>query len=179
MNKTRLLEVLDSHKFTVEKSEMFLKNHEEFVYCVNEDKHLSLIVKEYQEYSQSKIINDVMKVRTILKEHEINIWNSYYLILCTSVELLEEIGTKIYSIERNSKGLRKYVIMSEADLYRIPFIKDSYSEEISLNFETNFEEILSTSDQEVSMLLKWILESDGDFLEIKKPLIKDRINKFL
>ncbi|MGV3266478.1 ABC-three component system middle component 1 [Cytobacillus pseudoceanisediminis] len=175
MNKSELLEVLDRQKFIVKNTEMFQKNYKEFVYCYNYEKKISLIVKEYEQFSQSSIVEDVMQVRMLLRANEINIWNSYYIILAP--RLSEQAEKKIYSIERNPKGLRKYVITNERDLYRIPFIKLEQSSGILLNFESSFNDILSSNDQDVIKFLEWIMESQGDTIEIKKSIIKDKITK--
>jgi hypothetical protein len=173
MNSSKLLEFLDGQKFIVKNTEMFQSNYQEFVYCYNHENKISLIFKEYQEFSQASILEDVMQVRKLLRENEINIWNSYYIILAP--KLSDE--KRIYSIERNPKGLRKYVITNERDLFRIPFIRLEQSGEFVLNFESNNNEILSSDDQGVTEYLEWIMESQGDLVEIKKSIIKDKISK--
>lgn len=167
------MEFLDGQKFIVKNTEMFQSNYQEFVYCYNHEKKVSLIFKEYQVFSQKNILEDVMKVRKLLRENEINIWNSYYVILAP--KLIEE--KRIYSIERNPKGLRKYVITNEKDLFRIPFIRLEKSEEFVLNFDSSDNEILNSDDQIVNEYLKWIMEAQGDLVEIKKSIIKDKISK--
>lgn len=179
MNKIKLLEVLYKHHFIVEKSEVFLNNHEEFIHCINKDNQISLIIKEYRHQDLLNVDNDVMKVRAILRENNINIWNSYYLVLLVSGEISAAVDSKIYSMERKPQGLRKYVIISENDLYRIPFIANRKVDTVSLNFAANFDEFLKTDDIEAKDFLEWIIESGGDFIEIKKKIVREKVNELI
>lgn len=88
-----------------------------------------------------------------------------------------DLGSKIYNIERNSKGLRKYVVLEESDLFRIPFIKDKEKNNTSLNFISDFNQVLQTEDEDVNELIKWVIESEGEFLELKKTILKEKINE--
>ena len=177
MDKSRLLSILDKYSFIVEKSEVFSKLDEDFIYCVNKDRNISIIIKQYKEFNQMSILDDVIKVRGILRENNINIWNSYYLISFVNSEVLSGSESKVYSIERNSRGLRKYVIINEEDLYRMPFIKPYQAERVLLDFKTNFNEILETEDKEITKVLRWIMESNGDLVDIKKQTIKEKISE--
>lgn len=179
MNKIKVLEILYKHHFIVEKSEVFLNNHEEFIHCINTDNQISLIIKEYHQHDLLNVDDDVMKVRTILRENNINIWNSYFLVLLASGEISAAIDSKIYSIERRPQGLRKYVIISENDLYRIPFIENREVDDVSLNFAANFDEVLKTDDLETKGFLEWIIDSDGDLIEIKKSVIREKVNELI
>lgn len=178
MNKTELLEIFSEKYFVVKNSELFLGNHEEFIHCFNDDKKISLIIKEYETKDNTRILNDVMKVRNILRENDINIWNSYFLILLNEGDL-ESIDPKNYGIERNSQGLRKYVINQKSDIYRMPFIEDDDGGSTKLDFTGDFNKILKTDDPELEVYLKWLINSDGDFVEIKKKAIKDKINEII
>ncbi|MGG4468459.1 ABC-three component system middle component 1 [Paenibacillus alvei] len=177
MTKTEILEILYKHDFIVQKSEIFISNLEEFIHCVNLDRQISLIIKEYSQHDLSNVSNDVMKVRRILRENNANIWNSYFLILLSSFDNFKDL--KVYSIERNAQGLRKYVIVSENDLYRIPFIENIEENNISLNFAANFSEFFKTNDIETQGILEWIIDSDGEFVEIKKNLIKEKVKEII
>lgn len=179
MNKINLLEFLHKHHFIVGKSEFFLNNHEEFIHCINTDKQISLIIKEYHQKDLLNVDDDVMKVRSILRENDINIWNSYFLVLLASGEISAAVDAKIYSIERKPQGLRKYVIISESDLYRIPFIENRKVDDTLLNFAANFDEVLKTDDLEIKGFLEWIIDLDGDFIEIKKSVIKEKVNELI
>lgn len=177
MSKMNILEILSHHNFPIKQSEIFLKYHEEFIHCVNEENQISLVIKEYDENNLLAINDDVMRVRAILRENNINIWNSYFLILLTAST--STVDSKIYHIERKPQGLRKYVILSKDDLYRIPFIEKSKDDNVSLNFSTNFDEFLETDDLEVKKFLEWMINNNGEYVEIKKSEIKENINKLI
>lgn len=177
MDKSKLLSVLDKFNFVVEKSEVFSVFDEEFIYCVNKNNNISIVIKKYKEFSEENILEDVLKARGLLRENNINIWNSYYLILFSNPKNLLKTKPNVYSIERNSKGLRKYVVLNEDDLYRIPFIKPDQINRANLDFQTNFMEILNTDDSDISKIIRWIMESDGDLIEIKKRTIKEKISE--
>jgi hypothetical protein len=177
VKKSEILIFLDRYNFNVDKSEIFIKEHEEFVYCYREKNNVGFIIKEYNDYTNAQIMEDVIKIRTILRQQNINIWNSYYIILINSASISNEIGSKIYNIERNSKGLRKYVVLDESDLFRIPFIKHEDPNTTSLNFISDFNQVLYTEDNDVRELIQWVIESEGEFVELKKPVLKEKINE--
>lgn len=178
MDKIKLLEILSNKNFVVKNSEFYLGNHEEFIHCFNEDKKISLIIKEYETKDNTTILNDVMKVRKILRENNVNIWNSYFLILLNQGDS-ENIDVKNYGIERNSQGLRKYVINDNNDVYRMPFIKKDDGNSTKLDFTGDFKEILKTDDSELQDYLNWLIDTDGDMVEIKKKVIKEKINELI
>ncbi|MCC3359552.1 ABC-three component system middle component 1 [Bacillus sp. REN16] len=177
MDKSKLLQYLDDNKFIFEKSEIFIRGDEEFIYCINRNTNISIVIKQYKDFDLSEILQDVTIARSILRENDINIWNSYYLILFLDPDSLLESISKIYSIERDSKGLRKYVILDEDDLYRMPFFEPNRTSGISLDFETNFNEIIFTENREIITLMKWIMEMNGDLIDLKKQKIKEKISE--
>lgn len=180
MNKSELMEILDVNNFVVEKSEMFSMDDKEFIYSYNEGINHGFVIKEYKsnQCNIGKVLEDVLNARIILRKHNINIWNSYFLVLIDFEEKKEnEISSHIYNIERNSSGLRKYVIIDKEDLLRIPFIKTSQENIMKLNFSSNLNEVLFTEDKEVGNFINWILEEEGEFQELKRSVVKEKINK--
>lgn len=86
-----------------------------------------------------------VKVRKILSEKNLNVFNSYLLIL-----IEEKINYEFfYLIERNNIGIRKYVVKHQTDLERVTFL--------------NFQEKINSSAQPNS-----ISEENSEF--IKKTL---------
>lgn len=179
MNKSEILNIVSSSNFTVKNTEFFLKEDpEEFFFCENDQTLTSLIVKEYFEIDYDKIISDVSKTRVILRKHNVNIWSTYFLIVYNG-NLAEDEKTEVYSIERNSQGLRKYVIANETDLFRIPFINDPEVHKGELDFEKTLSEVLETDDLELKKLYKWMIEEEADYTIIDKNKMKQKINQVL
>jgi len=178
LDQSKILSNLHEHNFIVQNSEMFLENSG-LIYCYNEVLNIGFIVKEYPDYCLENIMSDVIAARSILRNLNINIWNTYFIILLNIAYSDKDNYREFYQIERNSKGLRKYLILEESDLYRIPFIENHEKEETSLNFAANFNEILKTKDEEVDELIKWIFKEDGEYKEIQKKNIKAKINEIL
>ncbi|WP_211656158.1 ABC-three component system middle component 1 [Planococcus alpniumensis] len=92
--------------------------------------HINVFVKPYNSDVEAKdIITDTMRVREKLAESQgINIWNSYMLI-CPE-ESIEKNVDLILTVEKDTTALRKYVIYSETDINRIPFLDDTISENV-------------------------------------------------
>ncbi|MGI1809697.1 ABC-three component system middle component 1 [Priestia sp. TGN 0903] len=180
MNQSKVLSNLHEHNFIVQNSEMFLENSG-LIYCYNKALNIGFIVKEYSNYNLDNIMSDVIAARSILRNLNINVWNTYFIILLNIADLDKNKNKyrEFYQIERNSKGLRKYLILEESDLYRIPFIESYEEEGTSLNFTANFNEILETKDEKVDELIKWIFSEDGEYKEIQKKNIKEKINEIL
>ncbi len=86
---------------------------------------------------------------------------------------------KNYNIERNSIGLRKYVINEASDLYRIPFIKEESSESNELNFSKSLNEILSTDDPELKKIYDWMIKEDASYTDLGTKKIQDKVNEIM
>lgn len=72
-----------------------------------------------------------VKVRKILNDKNLNVFNSYLLIL-----IEEKIDYEIfYLIERNNIGIRKYVIKHKTDLERVTFL--NFQEKINSSVSPN------------------------------------------
>lgn len=217
MKRSQCLKVLHTHNFIVQDSDFFLESNDLY-YCYNQFLNIGFVVKEYPNYCSDSIMSDVALARSILREINANVWNTYFIILLSndnankntkdqldssdankdSNDLLYRSDTnkdnnnpldssnfnkdsnkEFYQIERDSKGLRKYLILEEEDLYRIPFIRSEKEQETSLNFASDFNEILKTKDQDVNELVEWIFSQDGEYKEIQKKNIKIKINEIL
>ncbi|HDR7378768.1 TPA: hypothetical protein QCX22_003944 [Bacillus toyonensis] len=175
MKKSELLSILDSNNFIVSKSELFIKkSNTEYAYCFNRKLNTGFVVKKYQHFDYENILKDVIDVFLLLKKNEINIWNTYYIILLELDKESKEKHSDFYKIERNSQGLRKYVIMTKNDLYRIPFLFNLQNKE-ELNHISNMKGFLHTGEKEIDDFIEWIIEAvESD--EIKRNDIKVRVD---
>ncbi|WP_423752128.1 ABC-three component system middle component 1 [Exiguobacterium indicum] len=120
------------------------------------------------------MLEDVTRVKKVLRSNDYNIWNSYFLILLSTSNTI-----KNYNIERNSIGLRKYVINEASDLYRIPFIKEESSESNELNFSKSLNEILSTDDPELKKIYDWMIKEDASYTDLGTKKIQDKVNEIM
>lgn len=112
-----------------------------------------------------KIILEASLVRDILLRQKLNVWNSYYL-LCTGGDRLIDEET-IYTIERDSLSIRKFVIRSMADIRRIPFLDDNNDTYTELN-KNSIDDI--EQDPTISYLLKNLRDKEGERKALKKKL---------
>lgn len=108
-----------------------------FIYSIKENDNLICDIN-----------NIAFKLKSVLKNKDINVWNSY-MIICINIK---EIDKDIMLIERDSKYLRKYVVIDDLDFERIYFLNkndksDSFKEknkkESDINLSTDIEYIIS------------------------------------
>jgi hypothetical protein len=174
INKIKAIEFLSKLDFQVEKSELFIEFDDEIAYLFNPKNNISLIIKQYKKFDEKEIMNDVIKARLLLRELDINIWNTYYLILLDE----NDFSKKWYNIEKNSKGIRKYLIFSEDDFLRIPFLERKPTEILGdLVFDNNLSEILSSENDAVNKLIRWILDDEGEFSVINHNKLKEKVRQ--
>lgn len=175
MNKTTFINIISTKNYEIINDTKLIKdNPEEFLYCENNLTKKILIAKEYTEINSKIILEDVSRVKKILRSNNYNIWNSYFLILLSISDI-----TKSYTIERNSKGLRKYVINEASDLYRIPFIKEESSGPNELNFSKSLNEILSTDDPDLKEIYDWMIKKDASYTDLGSREIQNKVNEIM
>lgn len=122
MKYSQVIEWLRQNNFEVEQSEKF---YPDYYFCKKDQ--INVIVKEYKDKEGifSQVRSDAIDARTILSKGGENIWNTYFFICKES----EEMNIP-YSLEKDSIGLRKYVINSQDDFNRIPFLdQENYYKE--------------------------------------------------
>lgn len=113
----------------------------------------NILLKYYPKPSVEIIKEESKKLREELFYGNYNVWNSYFLIC------VDESASKdfTYLIEKDKKGLRKYVIKNQKDFDRIPFL-DNVQE--SSQFKVEIFDGKNTSS-EVESILKHINSSNG------------------
>lgn len=178
LNKIKAIEYLLKENFQVEKSEKFIEFDEETVFLNNYSSKISVVLKEYQKFQEEKIIEDVVKTRAFLRNLDINIWNTYYLILLDNELNYFEDVKKYYSIEKNSKGIRKYLLVNNNDFIRMPFLekKTSLSKE-TLDFKKSIHELTVSKDEDINNLIEWIFDNNGEFDTIKRNILKGKVKE--
>lgn len=133
--------------------------------------HLSVIVQNHDLGMEIKDIKEEsIRIREKLHQLKINVWNSYY-ILCSDEEIVQN---DLFIIERDSIGLRKYVIKQENDLNRIPFL-DNQPVNI-INEPIQISDNLIDEDDIIKNLYTFIEQEDGTEIIISNESIKKLID---
>jgi len=140
-----------------------------------ENENLNVVLQNWEEgMDDKKIIDETIFIRNFILRKNMNVWNTYYLICADEEYAIEE--DMIYSIEREATALRKFMIRSSKDLTRIPFL-DTYQE--------NTDEIMNLSSyvlkdyEELSELINYIKQKNGELRKLKPKEIEDACKSFL
>lgn len=113
----------------------FVKGIDNLGAILYEYEHIKVLVKHYNIAPEPKHVGDeAIELRERLLELDMNVWNTYYLICIDNEVEFDDI----YIIERNTRGLRKYVIREIFDLSRIPFL-DAQGQLIEVNHKSKNE----------------------------------------
>lgn len=128
--------------------------------------HFYVVVKYYKHPSKEIIRNESIKIREELFHLNFNVWNAYFLI-CIDDSVTKDF---MYLTEKDTKGIRKYVIKDLKDFDRIPILYRG-------NGEFTFNVELSNSNQfsEVKDLLELLKIQNG--MEVK--LSNEKINEII
>lgn len=169
-----VLEWLRKYEFNIQHSEHFyLKN---YVFCKKDQ--TNIVLKEYDDASPSEIRSDSVDIRSILNNLNENVWNTYFLITSSSEEKLIP-----YSLEKDSIGVRKYVINTLDDIKRIPFL-DIITRPQGHSDTTNIK-IHTDKSQNLNTIIDYIISFEGlqrnlaedEISEIVSKLINVRVNE--
>lgn len=162
MEFNQIKEWLRKSNFTVIHSDDF---YPEYFFCKREQ--INVIVKEYEnEVISSEVRNDAVNIRNILNKIGENIWNSYLFVCNKNGQI--DIS---YSIEKDSIGIRKYVINSKEDFKRIPFLdKTHFSDRSDLPF-INLPEI--DGNLTFKKVVDSIISNDGLQRELNNSEVKN------
>lgn len=139
------------------------------------DEIVDVFLQQWDEtISLETILDECQRSREMIMKMGGNPWNSYYL-LCADNDDLEE--QNVYLIEHNSLAMRKYVIRSEYDLKRIPFL-DMLN--VVENIEANRMNIVNGSVSGTAMkFIEYLIENDGANVRFKKDEVISAINNVL
>lgn len=172
INKERLLEIIAQNDFFVSEINIFGDSLPQVAFSYNDKTSRGIIVGEYKSVKQLKNINeDVYMAKEILKNLNYNTWNIYFLILFNQEEYTDK---SVFNLERDSRNMRKYVILSIADLKRIPFLSsivnqlEDTSEKLLL-----YGEIEKSEDKEINDFLFDLIHYKGEYKELSYQKIKE------
>ncbi|TKC14757.1 ABC-three component system middle component 1 [Robertmurraya kyonggiensis] len=165
MDKQLVLNWLLKHGFVVQNSEQFYPD------IFLEKEHLCVVVKEYkEEIDEGMIINDSVDIRIKLKKMNRNSWNCYFLILLSSKS---EISP--YIIEKDPRGVRKYVIKDYQSFKRIPFLDFLSIHEVEKKID-QVSLLNINRDKKLQYLLEYIIKSGGNSRTLKSEEINSAFN---
>lgn len=164
------IERLQEFEFIKQSSEV-LNTLNVFLYSKG---YINVIIRQYTtDVNSELIISDALRVREILLKNEVNLWNTYFLII-TNYKIDEEIT---YMIERDSRVFRKFLIRNLQDLNRIPFLdKTEVNNTETAIFPSN---LMTSETKEIEKLLNFIKKNNGDIESIKQNVILDGIKKII
>lgn len=132
----------------------------------------NILVKYFANPKEEFIREESIRLRERLFYLNYNVWNSYYLV-CVNDSVSKEFT---YLLEKETKGLRKYVVKSIKDFDRIPlFDKSQNSHGFSVEFTT------AEEDKDVANILELVRKNNGletNFTNQKvNDIIQEIINK--
>lgn len=130
----------------------------------------NILVKYFSNPKEEFIREESIRLRERLFYLNYNVWNSYYLV-CVNDSVSKDFT---YLLEKETKGLRKYVVKSIKDFDRIPlFDKSRGSREFQVEFTT------AEEDKEVSNILELVRKNNGLETKFSNQKVNDIIQEII
>lgn len=137
--------------------------------------HLNVIIQNLDIGMELKDIKEeVIRMREKLHQVQINVWNTYY-ILCADEQIVD--NENLFFIERDSTGLRKYVVKEEEDINRIPFLDNQPVNRIDNPIK--IKDSISKNDKTIDFLFNFIEENNGAEQIISDEDINEMIDRIV
>lgn len=137
--------------------------------------HLNVIIQNLDIGMELKDIKEeVIRMREKLHQVQINVWNTYY-ILCADEQIVD--NENLFFIERDSTGLRKYVVKEEEDINRIPFLDNQPVNRIDNPIK--IKDSISKNDKTIDFLFNFIEENNGTEQIISDEDINEMIDRIV
>ncbi|WP_393959896.1 ABC-three component system middle component 1 [Priestia megaterium] len=134
---------------------------------------INIAVKYYYHDCDFDLIKvESNKLREELFKLNYNIWNSY-MFIC--IDNNEEDKDFVYLVEKDTKGLRKYVVQTIKDFDRIPFFN---TQKIANEF-TEINSANKINSAEVTTILEYIKTNQGTEKKLSLSEIDYIVNKML
>jgi hypothetical protein len=163
-----VLEWLRKYEFNIQHSEHFYSR--DYVFCKKDQ--TNIVLKEYDDISPNQIRSDSVDIRSILNELHENVWNTYFLITSSSDKKLIP-----YSLEKDSIGIRKYVINTLDDIKRIPFL-DIITMPIG-GYDTSNIMLHTNKSQNLNTIIDHIISFDGLQRDLAEDEVSEIVSKLL
>lgn len=120
------------------------------------------------------IKEETIYIREKLHETELNVWNTYYILCADKGNIKSE---KMLFIERDSSGLRKYVIKNDSDLNRILFLDNIPVNKIENPIK--IQDSIPENDVTIKSMFKFIEDNEGTEKIISNEHVNQLLDKFL
>jgi hypothetical protein len=130
---------------------------------------INILVKYFNRPKEKEIREESIKLREVLFYLNYNIWNSYYLV-CVENSVSKDFT---YLLEKETRGLRKYVIKSISDFDRIPFF-DKPQESNGFEIEFSGEE----DNSDVSKILELVKQNNGLEINLTNQKVNEIVQEF-
>jgi hypothetical protein len=130
------------------------------------DINIVVVKKIHSDLDIKNIRTLSINIRSILLDRNMNVCNSY-LILCVNETIDYET---FFTIERDTRAIRKYVVRSSVDLNRIPFL-DSLIEGLTTESEEN-----RTSNKTENIYVNELVNLISSYNGNEKKLSTEEIN---
>ncbi|MEQ6047981.1 hypothetical protein U2I53_03015 [Lysinibacillus capsici] len=128
----------------------------------------NILVKYFTNPKEEIIREESIRLREQLFYSNFNVWNSYYIV-CVNDSVSKDFT---YLLEKDTKGLRKYVVKSKKDFDRIPiFDKTKSTNDFSIKFKTN--------DHEISNILEIVKKHKGLETNFNTQKVNDIIQEII
>ncbi|MEK5141431.1 MULTISPECIES: ABC-three component system middle component 1 [Paenibacillus] len=138
------------------------------VKCFTNGQTISILQRWETEMNTNQIMNEASRMRDLLLRNRLNAWNAYYL-LCAGTEAIND--EMVYYIEREASALRKYVIRTENDLKRIPFLDINIGN--TEGNELNIVEDTSQYGDNVTRLVEYLRQHNGERAKFSQKKIEE------
>jgi len=130
----------------------------------------NILVKYFYNPKEECIREESIRLRERLFYLNYNVWNSYYLV-CVNDSVSKDFT---YLLEKETRGLRKYVVKSIKDFDRIPLFDKSGG---SRNFQ--FEFTSTEEDKDISNILELVKKNNGLETKFTNQVVNDIIQEII
>jgi hypothetical protein len=145
---------------------------EEFGISCFRKEHIFVVLQNWDYgITIDDIKEETLRLRNALHQKRVNVWNSYYLLCVDGQRVDDEM---IFFIERESTGIRKYVIRNEDDLSRIPFLDNTPVRKIENPIQ--FNENINNYGEIVKKLFEYLKEQNGDNEKLDNKKIEQALS---
>jgi hypothetical protein len=163
-----VLEWLRKYEFNIQHSEHFYPRN--YVFCKRNQ--TNIVLKEYDDILPNQIRSDSVDIRSILNNLNENVWNTYFLITSSSGEKFIP-----YSLEKDSIGIRKYVINTLDDIKRIPFL-DIITMPLGGSDTTNIK-LHTDKSQNLNTIIDHIISFEGLQRDLAEEEVSEIVSKLI
>ncbi|MGO0257939.1 ABC-three component system middle component 1 [Priestia aryabhattai] len=135
------------------------------------NRHFHVLVKYYSNPTESVVRDESTKIREALFHLNYNVWNSYFLVCIDS-----KFATKdfVYTIEKDTKGVKKYVISDIKDFNRIAIFDKG---ENNIDFKMDSSNTDSSSD--ILEIVDTVKSHKGAAIKFSNEKVSEIVDKIM